>query len=232
MPTNSDSISQFFDSDEYEHIEFKYHEHKKILIKPMYFEQGFSNKPEIFGRKAVLDRLLKAVDLLPHHYGFLIWDVYRNREVQAKLFKWMYEQIQQKFPHFSNEEIHNETKKYMSEPSKVGDPYCPPHLSGGAIDLTLYDFDQNKEVEMGTSFDDCSEYAHSDFFDKNSPSNLKDTEVKNNRNILKNVMNTVGFTSYQYEWWHYDIGNIFWSRATGNQQAFGPLFGDYEWKNF
>jgi D-alanyl-D-alanine dipeptidase len=42
-------------------------------------------------------------------------------------------------------------------------------------------------------------------------------------------MEKTGFTSYEYEWWHYDFGNIFWEKATGQPAIFGPLFGDLEW---
>ncbi len=42
-------------------------------------------------------------------------------------------------------------------------------------------------------------------------------------------MESAGFARYQYEWWHFDIGDIFWSRVTGKKALFGPLYGDNEW---
>ena len=105
----------------------------------------------------------------------------------------------------------------------------PPHLSGGAVDLTLYEILGGKEVEMGTLFDDCTERAHSDYFNiKNQLSPIEE-EIKEKRQLLREVMENVGFTSYQYEWWHYDIGNIFWSRIVNQSAVFGPLFGNEEW---
>ena len=42
-------------------------------------------------------------------------------------------------------------------------------------------------------------------------------------------MEKAGFTSYLYEWWHFDIGDVFWSRELKLNPVFGPLFGDEEW---
>ena len=41
-------------------------------------------------------------------------------------------------------------------------------------------------------------------------------------------MEKAGFSSYQHEWWHFDIGNIFWSKQVNCPAVFGPLFGDEE----
>ncbi len=45
------------------------------------------------------------------------------------------------------------------------------------------------------------------------------------------AMENAGFSPYPYEWWHFDIGNIFWSRVTKRPEIFGPLFSDKEWPN-
>ena len=42
-------------------------------------------------------------------------------------------------------------------------------------------------------------------------------------------MEACGFTSYEYEWWHFDFGNVFWSCEVKRPVIFGPLFGDEEW---
>jgi D-alanyl-D-alanine dipeptidase len=203
--------------------------HSRIKIRPMYFELGFSPCSSIFGRQVVVTRLIKALDFLPDELGFLVWDVYRPRAVQEKLFNWMREEIRKKFSKFSDQENYNETKKYISPPSKVGEDYCPPHLSGGAIDLTLFDLNTETELEMGTPFDDCTERAHSNYFDLQWVLSLDEAHFKNRRQLLRAAMERVGFVSYQYEWWHFDIGNMLWSQKTGNPAVFSPLFGNQEW---
>jgi len=146
-----------FDKSDYDVVEFNNKSHSRIRVDPMYFKLGYSPSPRIFGRYSVFDRLIKVIDSLPQEYGLLIWDVYRPRSVQEKLFNWMREEIRKKSPLLSDEENYEETKKYMSAPSMPGEEYCPPHLSGGAIDLTLYEIADGKALEMGTSFDDCTD---------------------------------------------------------------------------
>ncbi|ARG97728.1 M15 family metallopeptidase [Legionella micdadei] len=214
---------------EFEAVEFTNELHPRIFIQPIYFELGLSPSPLIYGRNAVLKRLLKAVELLPQEYSFLLWDVYRPRAIQAALFEWMRKEILVKFPHLNDQENFEETKKYVSLPAKVGDAYCPPHLSGGAIDLTLCETTSGKELDMGTPFDDCTTRAHRDYFDQMANLSFEEKSIKQRRQLLRRVLEKVGFTSYQYEWWHFDFGNLFWSRIHNCPEFFGPLFGDKEW---
>ena len=229
MKKNTKLWSTFFCEKDFEVVEFHHQINPKIKICPMYFELGFSPSPMIYGRYAVLSRLLIAMSHLPSTYGFIIWDIYRPRSVQATLFNWMKKEIQKKHPSLNEQEIQEETKKYMSAPSAIGDQYCPPHLSGGAVDLTLYDLSTGKELDMGTPFDDCTERAHRDYFNLILESSDEEKRILERRKVLRDAMENAGFTSYQYEWWHFDIGNIFWSRATHSPAVFGPLFGDEEW---
>lgn len=225
----NDKLKIEFAALDYEPSKFDNETHPRIQVRPMYFEQGFSSTRHIYGRRAVLNRLLKALAILPAQYGFLIWDVYRPRAVQAKLFVWMKEQVRNKYPQLNDQQIEAEAKKYASPPSKIGEVHCPPHLSGGAIDLTLYEIATGQAVEMGTPFDDCTERAHRDYFEQAPQLSQEEDQIKINRRLLRSAMENVGFTSYHYEWWHYDIGDILWSRVTGHPTVFGPLFGDIEW---
>jgi len=141
----------------------------------------------------------------------------------------MSEEIRKKLPHFSEEENLLETKKFIAEPSKIGEDYCPPHLSGGAIDLTLYDINSGDELDMGTIFDDCSARANRDYFLDKSDLSAEERSIQSRRRLLREAMESVGFTSYQHEWWHFDIGNLLWSQTLKRPALFGPLFGDEEW---
>ena len=160
----------------------------------------------------------------------MVWDVYRCRETQGRLFEWMRNEIRKRSPELTDLENYEEARKYMSAPSKIGDEYCPPHLSGGAIDLTLYDMATGNECDMGTIFDDCTEHAHSDYYERTTTIlDEENIKIRERRRLLLSAMESVGFVRYQYEWWHFDIGDIFWSRITGRPPVFGPLFGDTEW---
>ena len=221
----------FIPQSDYDAVLFSNINNSRIKLKPMYFELGFSPSPAIWARVAVLRRLVSVLQHLPANYGLLIWDVYRTRAVQGQLFEWMRIEIKKRSPLLSDTENYNETLKYMSAPSSIGDDYCPPHLSGGAIDLTFFDINSGLELDMGTAFDDCSNLANRDFFNDKQELTESEIALKNRRHLLKNAMEKAGFTSYLHEWWHFDIGTVFWAKQLGLKPIFGPLFGDDEWPN-
>ena len=82
--------------------------------------------------------------------------------------------------------------KYVANPEKGS-----IHNRGGAVDITLVDFN-GKELDMGTAFDFFGKEASHDF-----PGLSK--EIKNNRKILKKIMIKEGFNSFDSEWWHYNL---------------------------
>lgn len=218
-----------FSKADFEVVIFHNQVHPRIKVEPVYFNSGISPRPDIYGRSIVLNSLIKALGCIPEHYGFLVWDVYRPRAVQATLFDWMREQIRKTMPHLSDEENFAETRKYASLPSAIGDSYCAPHLSGGAIDLTIVELKSGKVLDMGTPLDECSERAHFDYFERKDDLTAGELLIRGNRQLLRFAMEQAGFTSYQYEWWHYDLGTMFWSRSLDQPAVFGPLFGDEEW---
>ena len=103
-------LTRTFSDCDFDPIEFNDQIHSRIKIRPMYFELGFTSSPRIFGRHVVLNRLLNALNFLPPKYGFLIWDVYRPRAVQSRLFDWMREEICKKSPELSDQENYDETR--------------------------------------------------------------------------------------------------------------------------
>lgn len=90
--------------------------------------------------------------------------------------------------------------KIVSNPEYVADPAKGSiHNRGGAVDITLVDFN-GKELDMGTTFDFFGpEAGH--YFD-----NLT-YEVKKNRSFLKKIMKKSNFISFDSEWWHYNLKN-------------------------
>ncbi|MBX9586000.1 MAG: hypothetical protein K2X50_01965 [Gammaproteobacteria bacterium] len=203
--------------------------HPRIKVRPVYYELGYSPSPKIYGRQIVLTRVLEMLEELPSQYGILIYDVYRPRAVQGVLFEVIRNEVRKLMPHLTEDENFIETRKYVSLPSIVGNPYCAPHLSGGAIDLTLINSATFQECNMGGPFDDPSEISNRNFYEKKSSLTQEEKEIKTRRDLLQELMESVGFTSHEFEWWHYDLGDILWSKATGQPEAFGPLFGDSEW---
>ena len=71
------------------------------------------------------------------------------------------------------------------------------HNRGCAIDLSLVDLKTNKVIEMVGGYDEFTERSFPNYYGGT-------TEQRYHRNLLKEVMESQGFTVYDYEWWHFD----------------------------
>ena len=119
---------------------------------------------------------------------------------------------------FNDEDLNNNIEKYVSIPSQDSS-HPSPHLTGGAIDLTI--IDNNKlELEMGTAFDSFEDKSKTTFFEQLTKPSFQELIYLKNRRILFNLLSFVGFTNYPYEWWHYDYGNQYWAIQRNKQTAF------------
>jgi D-alanyl-D-alanine dipeptidase len=88
----------------------------------------------------------------------------------------------------------------VSNPEYVADPAKGSiHNRGGAVDITLVD-GNGIALDMGTPFDFFGPEAGHYF------ENLSD-EVKQNRILLKRIMQKSGFVPFNSEWWHYNLNN-------------------------
>ena len=140
--------------------------------KPVY------DKPLCFLHKEAAQRLSRAVELLkPMGLRIKIWDGYRPVEAQWRLFQ------------------HTPDPLYVSHP-ETG---IRPHCRGIAIDLTLID-QEDRELPMGTAFDDFRPLAHHG----NQDIGL---EEQKNRLLLAGVMALAGFEHLGSEWWHYQLSD-------------------------
>lgn len=190
----------------------------KIIVEPVYYNMGISRNNSCYIRELVAKRLEMALYLLPEGFTFKTYDGWRAIDVQQNLYNDYFQLVKNRNPHMSIEELEAETKKFVSKPSRDSD--CPSvHNTGGAIDLTLFDETENKELDMGTPFDDFSHKAYTYAFEEKTVCE-RDEEIRRNRRMLYNCMTNAGFTNLPTEWWHYDFGDRFWSFYTGKPAMF------------
>ena len=91
------------------------------------------------------------------------------------------------------------------------------HTRGSTVDLTLFDMNTGKEVDMGGTFDWFGPESHPDFCgdpgtgiyngdNSASPTGLSITEEQfRNRMILHRAMLNNGFKPLDSEWWHFTL---------------------------
>lgn len=72
------------------------------------------------------------------------------------------------------------------------------HSRGCAVDLTLHNLQDGKDLDMGSEFDFFHEISHTD---SDKVSRLQ----KENRLLLKSLMESEGFRNFYQEWWHFSL---------------------------
>ena len=72
------------------------------------------------------------------------------------------------------------------------------HSRGSTLDLTLFELETGKELDMGTAFD---------FFDKSSwsESEAVTEQQQSNRTLLRTLMTRQRFRPIMEEWWHFTL---------------------------
>ncbi len=204
-----------------------------IFVRPQYFIQGIKGAlPECYIREGAYDRLLQATEALPGGYKLLIYDAWRPEKVQKVLYHKLWDEMIKKIPIRNEEEISRLVEKYVAPPfDNRRDP--SPHLTGGAVDLTIVTA-KGKQLEMGTEFDETKEEARTDSFERIGQTRElteKEKKVLENRRLLYHILRHAGFTNYPGEWWHYDFGNQVWAYLSNLKSTFyGISFPALRWK--
>lgn len=195
-------------------------------IKMQYPILGMKNAVnECFVRYEVFEMLNKAQKSLPSGYRLRIWDAWRPLALQKELYEVYRQSIIDTFKLTSLPDTEKDAfiSKYIAIPSE--NPDIPPaHTTGGAVDLTLID-ESGNEHDMGTGFDDFSEKAATDYFEKKE---FGGSIIQKNRRILKSSMESAGFTNLSSEWWHYDYGDENWAKAKGLKALYKGIFSQNE----
>lgn len=110
-------------------------------------------------------------------YGLVVYDSYRPWSV-TKLF-W--------------DLTPPEKRDFVADPKNGS-----RHNRGCAVDLSLYDLTTGEPITMPSDYDDFSERANPDY-----EGGAEDQ--RHHRDLLREVMESEGFTVYKYEWWHFDF---------------------------
>jgi len=165
-------------------------------------------------REGVAVRLARVAGGLPPEFTLVVWDAYRPLQVQASLFHTYLAELIVVHPDMPADALEDAAARYVTPPSRsVVAP--PPHLTGGAIDLTL-GYPDGTERDLGTVFDAFVPEAETHAFE-GSPSQVRDL-----RRLLYWSLRAQGFTNYSEEWWHFDFGDQFWGLVTNQPAVYGP----------
>lgn len=91
--------------------------------------------------------------------------------------------------------------RYIADPARGS-----IHSFGMALDVTLLDA-QGCELDMGTGFDDLTEWSHPALEQTLLARGELGGQQVENRQWLRNAMLHAGFQGINSEWWHFDCGD-------------------------
>ena len=149
----------------------------------------FYSQARAFMQRPAAEAVARANQKLKEYgYGLLIHDAYRPWYV-TKVF-W--------------DATPADKHIFVADPAKGS-----RHNRGCAVDLTLYDLKTKKPIEMVSTYDETTSRAYPDYPGGTSLQRW-------HRKLLRDVMESEGFTVYEAEWWHFDykdwqkyrIGNL------------------------
>ncbi|MGO0060261.1 M15 family metallopeptidase [Brevibacillus fluminis] len=189
----------------------------RIQSYPYYRKLGFKAAlTDCYVREGVAKRLVEAAGLLPEGYSLVIWDGWRPYELQQELYD-RYRDVLIGQGWTDGEALRQEVTKFVALPS-VNPDQPAPHLTGGAVDLTIAGPDG--WLDMGTEFDEFCPKARTRYFESLKNPTPAEAAVRENRRLLFHVMREAGFTNYQEEWWHFDYGNPRWAAQKNAQPIY------------
>lgn len=188
---------------------------------PPYFEKIPGSIEGLFLRESVISRLITINTVLrPSGIELYLFDGWRPQAIQRYFHsEWFPQWLKQHRPDIPKDKLMDEVERYWAAPSEGSDSPSP-HSTGGAVDLSLRFIDTKQPLYMGGIFDDLTENAHSDWFERMKPRSMSEIEAQTNRRILFWVMNAFDFAHNPTEWWHFSYGDQLWAKLTHQPAAF------------
>lgn len=154
---------------------------------------------------------LKAVsdELKAKGYRLKIFDAYRPQMAVDHFMRWAKDLKDVKMKTF----FYPDLDKGVLIPDYIA--RYSGHTRGSTVDLTLFDMNSEKEVDMGATFDWFGQESHPDFCGNpdtheyqvaSGPQGIAEQQFRN-RMILRDAMLRHGFKPLDTEWWHFTLRN-------------------------
>lgn len=132
-------------------------------------------------------------ELMSKGYRLKIFDAYRPQMAVTHFMDWALDAEDTRMKEYFYPELDKTVlfpQGYIAEHSG--------HSRGSTVDLTLFDMNTEREVDMGGTFDYFGELSHPDY-----------TEITEEqyamRMMLREVMMKHGFRPLEEEWWHFTL---------------------------
>ena len=197
--------------------------HYATASNPPYFQSVPGSVDELWLREKVAQKLVTINERIASAgLELYVFDAWRPQAIQIHFHDiWFPQWLRDNRPQLSEDEIADEVERYWAAPSD-GTASPSPHSTGAAVDLTLRFTATKQPLYMGGIFDDLTENAHTDWFERTAPQSMSEEEARANRRLLFWLMHDAGFANNPTEWWHYSYGDQMWARLYDKPVALYP----------
>ena len=194
--------------------------HYNTPRNPPYYLSVPGSIAELYLRTSVATKLGQVnARLKPLGIEVYLFDAWRPQAIQRYFHDvWFPEWLVKQQPHLAGQALVDEVEKYWAAPT-AGQSSPSPHSTGAALDLTLMFSDTRQPLFMGGIFDDLTEEAWTDGFERKQAISMSDAEARANRRLLYWAMTEAGFANNPTEWWHYSWGDQLWAKLGGHSAA-------------
>jgi D-alanyl-D-alanine dipeptidase len=171
-------------------------------------------------REGVARMLAAAQAALPAGQRLQIIEGYRSLDVQRALFLHACETLRRRHPDWSEEHLRECANAWVAAPDVTAPP---PHVTGGAVDVSLVDSEGNPLDMTGPA----------GWTEATAPtaSIALPPVARYNRRCLIEALAAAGLTNYPGEWWHWSYGEPGWAVRTGRPVAiYGALEAQILWE--
>ncbi len=171
---------------------------------------GYLEPTALLTRRAADSLRAVSDDMKAMGYRLKIYDAYRPQKAVDHFVRWASNLDDKRMKPYFYPDLDKSVlfkQDYIAEKSG--------HTRGSTVDLTLFDMNTEKELDMGGTFDWFGPESHPDFCGNpqtgqhhESPSlagrSITATQFKN-RMILRAAMMRHGFKPISSEWWHFTL---------------------------
>lgn len=152
-------------------------------------------------RSSVADMLGRVAAALPYGIRLAVVEGWRPPEIQRHMHEATRGRLRAAFPDWDAATLQREVERF-SAPMDEHAP--PPHTTGGAVDVHLIGPD-GEPLDLTSPY----ELLDGEAAPMSAPG-LSDTALRH-RTILREAMESAGFTNYPSEFWHWSYGDQAWA---------------------
>ena len=168
---------------------------------------GYEQPTALLTRQAADSLRAVSDDVMRLGYRLKIYDAYRPQKAVDHFVRWaaaVNDTLMKRYFYPNLDKSVLFEQDYIAEKSG--------HTRGSTVDLTLFDMEKEKELDMGGTFDWFGHESHPDFGGNPEtglyiPNDSITAEQFAHRMILRNAMLRHGFKALDSEWWHFTLKN-------------------------